>query len=236
MNTVTTAERIEKATSEVPLLNESQKEALHLLDTSTKTRIQAAETSDLIGVIAGIKPVAFLSNTEVNSELIADIGIKCEPMTDGLFAASRDDHLNAKLKNTFLYEREEDGRMSFEGHRTIGKLLGYPESATEYFIERFDTVFSEDELPVVIPRSTLDTPTEFFHQFILSPNNYQDEINTYIRPLEIAVKELAPHTYKFIEKEYRHQQTRKKMGAYLRPLLGMKPKEIRPGISTIFVD
>jgi|GEM_PF-5584625 len=236
MNTLTIPERIEKSTSEVPLMNAEQKEALGLIDMESKTYVQAVATSDLIGVIAGIKPVAFLHDAEISLELVSATGMSCEPILNGLFAASRDENLNLELRDVFLSYRDKNGRVTDEGSRKTGELLGYPDTAVDYFVERSHTVRTSNELPLVVPLSTLDTPSEFFNQFILSPNNYQEEMDTYIKPLEAAVKELAPNTYNFIEKQHRHKQTRIKMAKYLKPLFGSKPKATENEVNKLYVD
>jgi hypothetical protein len=236
MNTLTIPERIDKATSEVPLLNLEQKEALALIDTNPKSRSQAAGTMDLVGVIAGLKPVAFLHTQEINPALVSAVGLNWELIEYGMFAASRDEHLSLELKEVFLSHRNNEGNLTDDGHRIIGKLLGYPESATDYFVDRLPTVFTPVELPMVKSRALEGTSTDFFHQFVLSPGNHQSEIDDYIKPLETAVRELTPNTYKYIETENRRDQVAKKIGRFLRPLIGLKPKEVNPGIKTVYVD
>ncbi len=221
MNSLTTAERIEKATSEVPLLNTEQKEALRSLDESRMSRMKASGITDVVGVIAGIKPVAFLHDGEVDSQSVAALGLNCEPMANGLYAASRDEHLSRELRDVWM-AKIEDSEDPRDSERAMGKLLGYPETATEYFIERSPTVFTSEELPVIASHAIDDTTSTFFNQLILSPDHYHQEIDQYVIPLEIAVRELAPHTYEFIEKATRRERVSKKIGKFLKPLFGSK--------------
>lgn len=234
MNSVTNSERIKQATTEVLLLNPEQKQALATIDSESTALGHVQGTTELVGVIAGIKPAALIRIEEIaDPTLIEKVGLSYVLMDSDHFAVSRDMQLSLQLQDDFDNQRDLEGYLTDEGHRRIGKLLGYPETATDYFIDRSSTIHTDAELPMVLPKSLKGTTTDYFHQFILSPNNYQKEIDEHVKPLEIAVKTLTPLTYKMIEEltnrehrmENRRKSLTKKVGAHLGNLLGIKPKE-----------
>lgn len=96
-----------------------------------------------------------------------------------------------------------------ERHKIIGRLLGYPESATDYFLRRFDTIGAPDELPMIIPDWIDGTVDEQLHSFILSPEHYQEEMAAYIDPLHDAVRTHGPETYRGLEMRARAARRQK---------------------------
>jgi len=202
MITLPNQERSEQTTSEIPLSSEQQ-EILGLIDVETESIKQANGVIDLVGVIAGIKPVAFLDKDQVNADLIGAMGISCESIDDESYAISRDENLSLELKELFLSRQGESGAASDEWYRQFGTLLGYPDTAIDYYIKRMPTVFTDTPLPFVEPDSIEGTTTSYFNQLVLSPDNYEAELDEYVKPLEAAVKKLAPKTYEFIEQGLR---------------------------------
>jgi hypothetical protein len=102
--------------------------------------------------------------------------------------------------------------------RQIGKLLGYPASATDYYLRRRAT-FKEDTsepLPMIIPEAIKGTIHEEFCQFILSPEYWREEVEGYVMPLEKAAKELVPNTYRKMDRTVKRQKLTKKVLAMLR--------------------
>lgn len=195
---LTSLERNKQTVSEVPLDIEQQ-EVLNLIDAETQTIKQANGVIDLVGVIAGIKPVAFLDKDQVNADLINAMGISCQAIDEESYAISRDENLGLQLKEVFLSRQGESGAASDEWYRQFGTLLGYPDTAIDYYIKRMPTVFTDTPLPFVEPDSIEGTTTNYFNQLVLSPDNYEAELDEYVKPLEAAVKKLAPKTYEFIE-------------------------------------
>lgn len=245
MSDLTTQENIQKSTSEVALLNPEQKEALGLIDKESAALGNAQSVVELVGVLAGIKPVALIRADEcVTPDLIEATGLSCVDIEDGHLAVSSDSELARQFKEDFIYQRGEDQFFTDEGHRRIGKMLGYPETATDYFLKRWESMDTDDELPMVVSKSLKGTPTDYFHHFILSPDNYQQEIDEYVKPLESAVKLLAPDTYKIIETfternlkiETRRIGLARKMGRLIKPLFGLKLKQDEDEIKHIYVD
>jgi hypothetical protein len=247
MNNLPISERIEKSTSEVPILTAEQKQGLLMVDSQPISTGRASAISELVGVLAGLKPSALMRNDWIHTEDIESVGLNYNVLGEHHFAVSRDSEISDNLSEVFEKARDDDGMLSDDGHRQIGKLLGYPESSTDYFIKRGPTVFTPDELPMVKSRKLQGTASDFFHQFILSPDHYEEEIENYILPLVAAVKSLAPNTYLFVEEQAhrdnevlrKQEVTHKKIGKYIRYLItpNREPKAPeQPPAKILYVD
>jgi hypothetical protein len=247
MNNVPISERIENSTREVPVLTSEQKQGLLMVDSQPINNGRASAISELVGVLAGLKPSALMRNDWINTEDIEAVGLNYNVLGEHHFAVSRDGEISDNLSEVFETARYDDGMLSEDGHRQLGKLLGFPETSTEYFLKRTPTVFTPDELPMVKSRKLQGTASDFFHQFILSPDHYEEEINTYILPLVAAVKSLAPNTYLYVEEQTHRDNevmrkqdvTRKKIGSYIRYLITpSRTPELpeQPEVKILYVD
>jgi len=245
MNIETTLQHNEKITPEIPLLTAEQQAGLSKVDSKPATSARASAISEMVGVLVGLKPAALMRDDYIDLEDIEAVGLSYESMDDsGHYAVSKDEAISEDLRDVFQLSRDEDGQLTTNGHRQIGKLLGYPETATDYFLKRMDTYDTPEELPLVRSRSLQGTPGDFLHQFILSADNSQEEIQNYVMPLVAAVKELTPNTYHFIEEESdRDNETRRKqsmvhrkIGKFIRRLVNAEsdPEYVEP--KTIYVD
>jgi hypothetical protein len=247
MNDPTTSERIEKATREVPLLTNEQKQGLLFVDSQPMNNDRAVAITELVGVLAGLKPSALMQQNWIHTVDIEAVGMSYEVLEDRNFAISRDSVISNYLSEVVQSARHDDEYDPVEGDRQLGKLLGYPDTAVEYYVARATTVNTSDELPIVKSRSLQDTTTEFFQQFILSPDHYEQEINEFLLPLQAAVKSLTPNTYLFIEEQtYRNNEvmrkqdvTRVKIGNYVRYLFTPSRTPEAPehsDVKTMYVD
>lgn len=179
---------------------------------------RAFDVAETAGVIAGVKPAAIVAPTlsfkdkrsvQQYRQVLKDLGLQSLPVRDTggwNIVVSRDKAVLKELKSALevvdkLFQdsiaagaNEHGGfQISDEHEKTIGRLLGYPPTATEYFIRRMRTMSTPGELPII--ESKLTDNRRFFENFILSPDHYDDEVRAYITPFEQAVHELTPKTY-----------------------------------------
>lgn len=228
---------ISKATSEVPLLSSEQVEMLAHLDASAAKEKEidwrAVDMLDIVGVVAGIKPSAFLNMDGPDAEkIMTKLGLAWHQTIGGGMAISRFDTLADALAARFEHLWDGIGDRDTM-HREIGKLLGYPATATEYFIKRSATIDNpiDEQLPMILPEELEGTVRGSFHQFVLSPEAWRDELESHVVPIEAAVKELAPLTYEAFEREVNRERRKQKFRSFIgrkaSPRFGGAPIAIR---------
>jgi len=244
MNNLSTSERIEKATREVPLLTAEQKQGLLYVDSQPITRDRAVAVSELVGVLSGIKPAALMNKPSINVEDIESVGLKHIALGNRFYGVSRDDEINKYISEVYSADRTEDGYLTEDSNRSFGTLLGYPETAIDYFLARTSTVDSPDVLPIVKTRRLQGTVGEFLHLFILSPEHYEREIEEYIAPLEAAIKSLTPNTYLYMQEQalrdselmQKQDVVYKKIGEQIRYVITPSRTPEEPDKSILLVD
>lgn len=167
-------------------------------------RIDPLDIVDVVGVLAGLKPSSFVDYDERLAAVLNDLGLRhvpfgYDPEIVDLMAISKDQVMANKLAELLVTHTTEDDE------REIGKLLGYPPTATEYYIKRLPTLRnpSEEQLPMIKPKHFLGRDIDEFHQLVLSPDHWQEEVDNFIAPLEAATKEMAPGTYDRIRRAAR---------------------------------
>ncbi len=203
--------------------------ALARLDAAPPNYVRAAGLMDIAGVIAGIKPVVLMHTSEVSIKEVKTLGFHCVVVNEtGSYIASNDRTRAIEAARIFTQGLTKSGNRTVATERKIGKLLGYPATATEYFLKRWKTLDTKDELPVVIPRSTLGTVDDFFVQLILSPEHYKEELAAYVMPLKEATRQYLPKTYRYLEKDAIRERRR----TAVRRLL-VKLKLRKPPVATI---
>jgi hypothetical protein len=81
-------------------------------------------------------------------------------------------------------------------HRKIGRLLGYPETATDWFLVRCEKMdageMADDEVFKDLQK---------FHHFIHSRNNSEEEFEEYDRPIHEAMEKFTPISAKLMREE-----------------------------------
>ncbi len=180
-------------------MNQVDKKALADLDVLSEEfgEFIAYDITDVIGVLVGLKPVAFVGGNkqDIDSDLLRRLGLSLAQWPEKhLVYVSKDRVLAHRLAE--LHKKVWGSNALYPSeNREIGKLLGYPETATEYFIKRLKTLDSGNPLSVFIPKETENTASAYFQNLILSPDNYKKELAEYCEPLEAAVREFAPKTY-----------------------------------------
>jgi len=176
----------------IPTLSKEQQIALHKLDKTATDMLSASLVVDVVGVIVGIKPAAFLEEGEKQKHLIDALGLHFSSMSQGMATISWSQDRADELASLMLRMDVND-----ELERKIGRLLGYPPTATDYFIVR-----SKMEIlpPFVEPEPGPGVPNENYLQLVLSPENYEEEVRVYAAPLEAATIALAPQAHAVFEK------------------------------------
>lgn len=182
-------------------MDQVDKKALQELDALSEKfgKYVTHDITVIVGVLAGIKPVAMTESNdddrEVGVDLLERLGLKYSSWEDkGLRYVSYRQDLADRMAELHRVVWGKNGEYPDE-NREIGRLLGYPETATEYFLRRLLTLTTDSPLPVVTPEEIDGTVSDDFCEFILSPDNYREEIETYVYPLEAANREYAPKTY-----------------------------------------
>lgn len=199
-------EMIDRARADVPeKLNDEQLEAMAAIDSEAiKNSSTRVDTVDVVGVLRGIKPGSLIEDANNMEDYVRKLGLSCEKIEGkGMMTIAWNDELAKYLADDLSASWGEILNETPEGNRKIGKLLGYPETATEYYIDRLASFEdpSREDLPMILPEEFDGTVREYFHQFVLSPDNWREETENYIIPLEEATRELAPRSYKQIEQE-----------------------------------
>lgn len=188
-------------------MNQQQKSALKQLD-RPRFLPDACEIADIAGVLSGVKPCALIflmdlpakRRREIGS-ILARLGLKTRIYDKRLMFVSKDDPILDEFERNWSARNPERVDKTLE--HAIGKLLGYPPTATEHYIRRLVTLEKSGELPDMV-EPPLKGPIKHFCWLVLSPDNYADEIEAYSRPLMEATKKFAPKTYAIISHNQRH--------------------------------
>ncbi len=192
-------ELIAQATVETPILTPDHLQMLQILDTLSEEGrdIRPEDAIEVVGVIAGIKPAAYINYAEGRAgDCIAQLGMWQCSAGGAELCVSRNLALANELAVRFKNVRKGTPDQVRQTERAIGKLLGYPSTSTDYYID-----FREDgQLPIVLPAAVRDTVLMGFARLILSPEHWREELEAYAIPLAEATRNLAPRTYGLFEK------------------------------------
>jgi len=182
-------------------LTELQAVVLAQLDQNAKNFVQAGCVMNLVGVLTGLKPAAYLEESEGLIPALKEIGLYCKKTRrNGGVAVSYAPKHAAQLAHDI---RKTWGKNTINEpiERRIGSLLGYPETAVDYFVVRSVVMRLGKDVPLVMPEPGAEVPHEAFMQFILSPEHYREELALYATPLEAATRQFAPHSYELLTAE-----------------------------------
>ncbi len=186
-------------------LSDKQKAALRALDRTSTNGFNGGCVVDIVGVFAGVKPAAFIELGAKLQPLIEALGLVYVPIDNEVGVTSRLVELAEELSVTMqsMWKAKDDNT---EDNKKIGALLGYPATATDYYIRRLPTMHTDKALPIIDTPVGPGVPNDYYVQFILSPDYYESEIEQYVVPLEAAAKEFAPKTHKLYERLVRDEQ------------------------------
>lgn len=162
--------------------------------TASENLCRATDSADIVGVFIGLKQAAIIDLRLFEAvdihRITGKLGLKTKDHTNlPITVVSRDDEA-LDVIDSFLTGSDD---ISTEAHIRIGELLGYLPTATEYFIKRLPTVNTPYQLPwAELPEDDIRNK---FAYMVLSPDNFQQELEDYVHPLADAVRLLAPNTY-----------------------------------------
>lgn len=185
-------------------LNEDMQKAMEVFDDSEN--LFDTDTLNVVGVFAGIKPAMITSPMSGDvlqqyRQSSQDLGLIVEEMQlredEGptlIIARSKEavDTLSTGIPEV-LANGKTMASPEIEG--SVGRALGFPESAVKYYVERLEDYVETGELSDFV-----DLPAEYedarpFVEFVLSPDNYEEEIAEYVEPLRQAVLKYTPKLY-----------------------------------------
>ncbi|MBR3132097.1 hypothetical protein IKG33_01660 [Candidatus Saccharibacteria bacterium] len=183
----------------------------YIFEHKTKPIIASHMMADIIGVIIGVKPATISSFnneefTDVNPdeliELLDQVGLrilffKQIHVDRGEITYIEDIYISRDTKTAFrLHQAFEklhssmddmgqilDQKLWEESSREIGHLLGYPETAVEYYIVEQDV--DNEERQQLMKR---------YQFYVHSPKNHEQEYQIYDQKIYQALRDYAPKT------------------------------------------
>lgn len=145
-------------------------------------------------------------------QLSSDLGFFCQELSNGyskfpllILAALESDLKELVASLTEFFKHPPATAFLPQLDRKIGQLVGYPSSAIDYYIDRLGKYYQTGELSDFVELSGEYQSYLPFVEFILSPDNYQAEIASYVEPLRQVTKAYAPELYDRLVKSYRPQ-------------------------------
>lgn len=195
---------------ELSSLTDGQRTILAEMDTggpeSGPEELRGEELSMIAGVMVGLKPVALIGGNMKGAgpEELRALGLHLRRQDDGTsrdratYVVSKSAEL-ADLARAFLVgveRRQQSGDwLNDEDQHQIGRLLGYPETATDYFIHRLRV---QDSTGRWLPagKDAIDPALARFAGLVLSPGETGlAEVQSYVVPLAEATRLCFPDTY-----------------------------------------
>lgn len=186
--------------------------------------ILADRMANIIGVLLDIKPACivdfFISKfnekeAELMEKLVKDLELSCViernlvTLNPGEKTELRTFYISKKLENAELlasveHEMEQQFRENFqdpykikECHRRIGRILGYPETAIEFFLIRWDKIVAKE-----YTAEEADKESKKYFHFIHSELNAEEEFEEYDRPIHEAMEQYIPTLTKIFRDEF----------------------------------
>lgn len=210
-------ELITQTKNEIPVITPEFIKSVHQLDAlgSKQNYLGLTDTIDIVGVVAGIKPACIIrsgsfTEPEQLEQIITGLGLDQRlSHNKRIIYVSRRPELSLMLAQIHSnvqagHQRGLPVAVMAEQEKTIGKLLGYPKSATEMYIDIAACI--QQGLPNThrIPFANKKEWEPYAH-FVTSQEHWQQELAAYSMPLKDAVKTLAPMTYHAIPTVYERE-------------------------------
>ena len=193
---------IAQTRTEIPQLTPEVMTALREFDATDD--LSVGNAVNVIGVFSGIKPTTVISEGGVgdssrsimNRMGLVFCDVNAETTVLSRYQELADTMADLCKKDALKYRSHDDVRTQ----RSVGKLLGFPETATEYFVERRKIYNDTGVLTPAIEFpgfewSGVNGGMDNFRQFILSPDHAREEVEQYSEPLRQAVEIMTPHLY-----------------------------------------
>ena len=192
----------------------------YLLGTHERELIVADRLSNLIGVLIDIKPACIFDFRKADFSKIDDKKVRNYLEKLGLVFRIEDTLVEVKdgedfeISTYFVSKKQETLDMLVDAehelydlfdekepnapvikmeHRKIGRLLGYPETAIEYFLVRSEKM-DLGEIPVEEAMKDV----EKYHHFIHSRVNGEEEFEEYDKPIHEAMEKYLPTSAKIL--------------------------------------
>lgn len=159
---------------------------------------------DTVGVVADIKPTALLGSDDIMAKALAHTrGIHNIPVNFPAGAGiviSKDPVLAEYLRSLLTTSQtlSDDGLASDDQDREIGRILGYPKTATNYFIERSRYRQRHGCYPNEDWREQIPSFHRYVAGFTFSPRHWPEEINEYSAKIAEVMRIYTPETYREI--------------------------------------
>ncbi|MCL1839947.1 hypothetical protein FWF89_03065 [Candidatus Saccharibacteria bacterium] len=207
-----------KYTGDVLVVPERYKEIFGELENlALKNPVVRGMIEEFAGVHSGVKPVAILETGDANWsegdwEDIVRFAEGLELMVlegdNGQYLLSRDEKMMKELRvlltlQGYMWSEESgvcsDDRQDLE--RKIGRMLGFPATATEAFLGNIEPL--PDEMHYIKTEEQYNGREVYefknhdmrYAGFILSRDHYEEEIETYAKPIRKAMQALFPKIY-----------------------------------------
>ena len=194
----------------------------YLVEKCARPVIGADRLCCIMGVIIDIKPSCVIDFNPVDAEkmdlkefenYLAKLGLKFiyeKTDIDGDFGDQyTHTYFISKKKETaeMLYDAEHelyDHFLTDEPnspvikiiHKKIGRLLGYPETATDWFLVRCEKMDLDE-----MDKDEYMKDLQKYHHFIHSRTNGEEEFEEYDRPIHEAMEKYAPLSAKLMREE-----------------------------------
>lgn len=197
-------------------LNENQKEFLKTLDNFDSSVFRNGTKLDVVGMVVGIKTIASLCEFDTGSitsenkfkklsQLLDKTGVKIRIDNEYPTSHTRDENGNLQpsffVRSAILYKSEDitqkyqlltdKTNKTEEDEKEIGRLLGYPDTSTEAFLNKTERIKTEEAFDLL---GQIDF-APLFQQIIMSRKNFKEEIDLYGRIIMETMKKYLPNSY-----------------------------------------
>ena len=194
----------------------------YLVEKCARPGIAADRLSCIVGVLVDVKPACMIDFNNKDAETM-DLKVFEKFLTNlGLKFLYEKTDLNAdfevKFTHTYFISKEKStARMLLEAehelydhfltdepnapiikiiHRKIGRLLGYPETATDWFLVRAEKMDLEE-----IDENEYFKDLQKYHHFIHSRTCGEEEFEIYDKPIHEAMEKYTPLSAKLLREE-----------------------------------
>jgi hypothetical protein len=190
-----------------------------LVNSCARPFVAADRLSCIMGVLIDVKPACMIDFTEADTEnmdltifesFLKSLGLEfiyekteLSPDVEPTFTHT---YFISKKKRfaTMLQEAEHELYDHFNTdepnapiikviHRKIGRLLGYPETATDWFLVRQEKIDLEE-----IDDDEIYKDLQKYYHFIHSRNNGEEEFEEYDKPIHEAMEKYTPLSAKLM--------------------------------------
>lgn len=191
-----------------------------LIKNSARPFIAADRLSCIVGVLVDVKPACIVDFSKHDVEDIRLREFEKYLKLLGLTYVYEKTNLNSDLKDVesthsyYISKNKETVNMLLDAehelydlfdsaepnspvikiiHQKIGRLLGYPETATEWFLVRSERINQAE-----LDEDDIFRDLQKYHHFIHSRSNADEEFNEYDKPIHEAMEKYTPLSAKIM--------------------------------------